>query len=481
MEVGRYIDSHQRAIVSQLVDFVSIPNVASDTENIERNASFARDLLARRGFRTEVLQTTGNPFVYGQMDVPGAQRTILLYGHYDGQPVDPRYWKQKSPFVPVLRDGRLEDGAKEIGSIKSLTQFKPEWRLYARSAADSKSPIVALGAAVDALKAAGVTPTAHIRVLLDGDQESNSPNLAEVIAQHRQKLSADMLILIDGLVHQSGQPTVLFGARGNLLLELTTYGPKTAVHSGHYGNWAPNPVLRLAHLLASMKDDKGQVLVKGFYDGVEPLSAEEEAILRSVPDDEPGLMKLLGISEPEQPGRSLQQSLQLPTLNIRGLSSAYVGPDARTIIPDTATAALDVRLVKDTPAAAMLEKILAHIRSQGYYVTESDPIDAMRAVNPRIVKVVVRSGSEAFRTSPTLPEARSVVSALEQMFGQKPVQIRTSGATHPAAAPLAATFGFPVISLGIANFDNNQHGENENLRLGHLFTGVRTIAAVLAM
>lgn len=204
-------------------------------------------------------------------------------------------------------------------------------------------------------------------------------------------------------------------------------------------------------------------------------------MLRAVPDDEPRLMKLFGIAQPERPGRSLQQGLQLPTLNIRGLSSAYVGLDARTIIPDTATAALDVRLVKETPASAMLEKILAHIRAQGYYVTESDPVDATRAENPRIVKVVVRSGSEAYRTSSTLPESRLVVDTLARVFGETPVQIRTSGATHPAAAPLTSAFGFAVLSLGIANFDNNQHGENENLQLGYLFAGIRSIAAVLSM
>jgi acetylornithine deacetylase/succinyl-diaminopimelate desuccinylase-like protein len=479
--IERYVDAHQGAIVRQLVELLSIPNVASDTENIERNASFARDMLARRGFRTELLETGGNPFVYGRLDVPGARRTILLYGHYDGQPVDPRYWRQKDPFVPVLRDGRMEEGAKEIGGLKSITKFDPAWRLYARSAADSKSPIVALGAALDALKAAGVSPTASIRVLIDGDQESNSPNLSEVIAAHREKLTADLLLLLDGLVHQSGRPTVLFGARGNLLLELTAYGPKVVAHSGHYGNWVPNPDLSLARLLVSMKDDEGQVLVKGFYDGIETLTPEEEAILRAVPDDEPRLMKLFGIARPERPGRSLQQGLQLPTLNIRGIASAYVGADARTIIPDTATAALDIRLVKETPARAMLEKILTHIRAQGFYVTESDPVDATRAEHPRIVKVVVRSGSEAYRTSPTLPESRLVVAALERYFGEVPVQIRTSGATHPAAAPLSAAFGFPVLSLAVANFDNNQHGENENLQLKYLFAGIASIAAVLSM
>lgn len=476
-----YIGSHQRAIVSELVDLLSIPNLVADTDNIERNASYLRDMLGRHGFRAEVLKTRGNPFVYGAMDVPGAKRTILLYAHYDGQPVDPLRWKQKNPFIPVLRDGRMEDGAREVSGLKALKEFKPEWRLYARSASDNKAPIIALCAALDALKAAGVIPTANVRVLIDGELESGSPTLAEVLAAHRDKLAADLLVLLDDPVHPSGRPTVIFGARGGLGIELTTYGPKFGVHSGHYGNWVPNPGIRLARLLASMKDDEGQVLVKGFYDGLEPLQPDEEAMLREVPDDAPSLMKLFGIAAPESPGLSLQQALQRPSLNIRGMTSAYTGPDARTIIPDTAVAALEIRLAKETPSHAMAEKILAHIRAQGYYVMESDPDDVTRARNPRIVKVVLREGIEAYRTSALLPESRLVVAALERMFGEKPVQIRTSGATVPAAAVLTGALKFPAISLPIVNFDNNQHGENENLRLGHLFTGIESIAALLSM
>jgi acetylornithine deacetylase/succinyl-diaminopimelate desuccinylase-like protein len=301
-----------------------------------------------------------------------------------------------------------------------------------------------------------------------------------VLAAHRDKLAADLLVLLDDPVHPSGRPTAIFGARGALGIELTTYGPKFEVHSGHYGNWVPNPDIRLARLLASMKYDEGQVLVKGFYDGLEPLHPDEEAMLRAVPDDTASLMKLFGIAAPERPGLSLQQALQLPSLNIRGMSSAYTGPDARTIIPNTATAALDIRLVKETPARAMAEKILAHIRAQGYYVMESDPDDVTRAKNPRIVKVLMRAGTDAYRTSVLLPESRLVVAALERMFGEKPVQIRTSGATVPAAAALTGALKFPAISLPVVNFDNNQHGENENLRLQNLWDGIELIAGLLA-
>ena len=476
-----YIGSHQQPIVSELVELLSIPNVGSDTENIQRNASFLRGMLGKHGFRAEVLETDGNPLVFGELRVPGAKRTILIYAHYDGQPVDPGKWKQASPFTPVLRDRRMEDGGREVTRFRTLRQFNPDWRLYARSASDDKAPIVALCAALDALKASGLTLTSNVRVLLDGEEESGSPSLIRSLSRYRERLTADLLLIFDDPLHPSGRPTVVFGARGYVALELTTYGPKFGVHSGHYGNWVPNPGVRLAHLLASMKDDEGHVLVKGFYDGVAPLQPEDQAILKAVPDDPANLMKLFGIAAPEREGLSLQQALQLPTLNIRGLSSAYVGPDARTIIPDTATALLDVRLVKETPFDVMTEKILAHIRDQGFHVMQQDPDDLTRARYPRIVKVVMGGGIAAYRTSPLLPESRLVVQALARMFGESPVQIRTSGATLPIAAALIEAMGFPAISLPTVNFDNNQHGENENLRLGHLFTGVVSIAAVLTM
>jgi acetylornithine deacetylase/succinyl-diaminopimelate desuccinylase-like protein len=478
--VQQYVDAHQRAIVSELVDLVSIPNVTADTENIRRNAVQLRGMLQKRGLRTDLIETGGNPLVYGELAIPQATRTLLIWAHYDGQPVDPRGWKQASPFTPVLRDRRLEDGARSLPDIRKIEKFDPEWRLYGRSAADDKAPIVALLAALDALKSAGLSPTSNVRILLDGEEESGSPSLPAAISQNRRRFAADLLLVFDGPVHQSGKPTVAFGIRGALGLELTVYGPKVGVHSGHYGNWVPNPGARLAHLLTSMRDDEGKVLVKGFYDGIMPLTPDEEAMLDAVPDDPPSLMKLLGIAAPERPGLSLQQALQLPALNIRGLSSAYVGPDARTIIPDRAVAAIDVRLVKETPPGPMAERIRAHIRAQGYHVVESEPDDVTRLKHPRLVKVVIRGGSTGYRSSPAAPISRLVVKALAGLFGEQPVQIRTMGGTVPIS-PFIEVLEFPAILLPTVNFDNNQHAENENVRLGHLFSGIRAIAAVLTM
>ena len=479
-KVDAWVAANQRAIVTELVDLLAIPNVAADRENIRKNATRLKEMLARRGLAAEILETTGNPLVWGEMKVPGATRTFLLYAHYDGQPVNPTDWRQPSPFTPILRAGRMEDGAADVPDLAARATFAADQRIYARSASDDKSPIVAIVAALDALKANGLQPSSNIRVILDGEEEANSPSLVPAIAKYRDKLTADAIFILDGPLHPSERPTIVFGARGVLTLQLTTFGPKVPLHSGHYGNWVPNPAMRLAQLLATMKSDDGRVLVKGFNDGLPALTAEEQAILDGVPDDPAALQALYGIAGPERPGLKLQESLQYPSLNVRGLSSAFVGGEARTIIPATATAEIDVRLVKETTAARINELVLAHIRAQGWHVVTTDPDDATRAKYQKIVKVERGPGSEGFRTSPLLPISKQVVSSLQDVFGAPPVQIRTSGGTVPIA-PFIEALGFPAIALPTVNFDNNQHGENENLRLGHFFRAVTTMAALLTM
>lgn len=204
-------------------------------------------------------------------------------------------------------------------------------------------------------------------------------------------------------------------------------------------------------------------------------------MLDAVPDEPATLMKVLGIAAPERQDLSLQQALQLPALNIRGLASGVIGGDATVVIPDRATAFLDVRLVKETPAKAMVEKILAHIAAQGYHVVHSEPDDATRSQYAHLAKVVVRGGAgDAWRTPPLAPEAQLVTAAVTRTFGEAPVLIRTMG-QRISTAQFIEAMGAPAIVLPTVNFDNNQAAENENLRLGHLFTGILTIAAVLTM
>jgi acetylornithine deacetylase/succinyl-diaminopimelate desuccinylase-like protein len=478
-QVAAWVTANQQSIVNELVGLLAIPNVAADTANIRRNAEHLRVMLARRGFTSELLETAGNPLVYGEMKVPGARRTLLLYSHYDGQPVNARAWKQKDPFTPLLRTGRVDQGGTEIADIAHAGRFQADWRIYGRSASDDKSPIVAICAALDALKAAGSSPASNIRVILDGEEEASSPNLVPAIDKYRDKLRADLMVIFDGPIHSSGRPTIAYGARGIVTLDLTVFGPRVGVHSGNYGNWVPNPAQRLAALLTSMKGDDGRVLVGGFYDGLTALDPDERMMLDAVPDDGARMLRTFGVSSPEAGFPKLQDAVQFPTLNVRGLSSAHVGAGARTIIPDRATAAIDIRLVKETAPADLLAKVRAHVAAQGYYLVNGDPDDEARAKYPKIARIAVsETATAAFRTSPRDPQARTIALALERAFGTPPVRIRTLGGTVPIA-PFIEALGLPAVLVPIVNFDNNQHEENENLRLGHFFQGIEIIAAVL--
>jgi len=461
--VSTWVGAHQKEIVGELLEALAIPNVAADRPNIRRNAEHLRAMLARHGFTPEILETAGNPLVYGALNVPGATRTVLFYCHYDGQPVDAAKWNQPDPFTPVVRG----DG--------------PDARIYARSASDDKAPIVALMAAVDALKASGLAPSSNLRVILDGEEEASSPSLVPAIARYKDKLRADLMIILDGPAHSSGRPTVVYGARGIATVDLTVFGPKSGVHSGNYGNWMPNPALRLATLLASMKDDDGRVTVAGYYDAVTPLTAEERAMLDAVPDDSARMLRTFGVAAPEKAFAKLQDAMQYPTLNIRGMTSAFVGPGARTIVPDRAVAAIDIRLVKETSGEDLVTKLSAHIEKQGYHLVQDDPDEAARAKYGKLAALRLNGPMiAAFRTSTSDPRARALVASITRTFGQAPVQLRTLGGTVPIA-PFIEALGFPALLVPIVNFDNNQHEENENLRLGTFFDGIVTIAAVLRM
>lgn len=477
-KVRAWIDANQRAVVGELLDLLEIPNVAADRANVRRNAERLREMFQKRGFSAELLETAGNPLVYAELRVPNATRTLLLYSHYDGQPVDPKGWKQADPFMPVLR--RSKDG-EEVPGARDLKTFDPGMRIYARSASDDKSPIVMMLAAVDALKAGGESPTVNVRVILDGEEEAGSPNLVPAIGKYRDRLRADLMVILDGPQHPSRRPTIAYGARGIARVDITVFGPKTGVHSGNYGNWIPNPAQRLASLLASMKDEDGRILVKGWHDGIEPLAAEEQAMLTAVPEDAAAMLRAFGVAAPEKAYPRLQEALQYPTLNVRGMTSAFVGAGARTIIPDRATASIDIRLVKETPAASMIEKIRAHIVARGYHIVSDEPDDETRAKYSKIARVSpIGEGTNAFRTPPSDPQARALAASIRAAHGVEPVHLRTLGGTVPIA-PFIEALGFPAVLVPTVNFDNNQHEENENLRIGNLFEGILTVAAILKM
>ena len=483
-KVREFRTAHEREIISEYLALLSIPNVAADTQNIRRNAEFIAEMMKQRGLSPRLLEgPTPNtpPAVYAETKTPGTQRTLVLYAHYDGQPTDPKQWTATQPWQPVFGSGALEKNPQIWPAPAAGTAFNPEWRIYARSASDDKAGVMAILNAFAALKAQNIPLTSNIKFFFEGEEEAGSPHLGEIIKANRELLAADAWIICDGPVHQSGRKQVVFGARGDVNVDVTVYAAKRPLHSGHYGNWSPNPAMMLARLLASMKDDDGRVLVDGWYSDVEPLGERERRAIAGAPQYDEELKKQLGLSRTEGGGKSLMELINVPSLNINGFASGDVGALARNVIPTTATAVLDLRLVKGNDHQRQVERLIAHIRKQGYFVTERDPTDAERAQHPLIARVNVRPGGyNADRTSMDLPVSLAVIEAVQSTTPDKIVLLPTSGGSLPLSI-ITENLKTVTISVPIANYDNNQHAENENVRLQNLWDGIETFAALMTM
>ena len=471
-----------QASLPEFLELLAIPNVASEPADIQRNAAFLEAALERRGFRVQQLDNPAHrPLVFGELRSarPGA-KTVLLYIHFDGQPVVPAEWAQADPFVPVVKQ-RVGDAWQEVPRERlQQVPLDPELRVFARAASDDKAPILMLLNAVELLRGQGATPAQHIKVILDAEEEMSSPSLAGVAERHRALLAADALVILDGPEHPSGRPTVVFGNRGIAQATLTVYGSKAPLHSGHYGNYAPNPAIRLAQLLAGMKDEDGRVLVEGFYDGVR-LDAAERAQLARTPDDEPALRKRIGIAQADKVGATYQEALQYPSLNVRGMAAASVGAKAANIVPSEAVAELDFRTTPETDGARLQDLVQAHIEKQGYHVTAGPPTDDDRARYPRLASFVRGPVQRAVRTPDDTPLSRWAIGALSAPHvaaGAEPVRIRMMGGTLPTDV-LVDALNLPFVMVCTVNADNNQHARDENLRLGNLVSGTRVIHALL--
>lgn len=475
----RYREANEAKIVREYAQLLSIPNVASDKANIRRNAEFIAKMYAARGVRTELIESPGaNPAVYGELTVPGATRTLLFYAHYDGQPVDPAKWKDSGPFSPVLRTAPVEAG----GQLLPIEQAKydREWRLFARSATDDKVPIIALATALDGLKSAGLKPTANLKFFFEGEEEAGSTNLRALLTVAKDKLKGDLWLICDGPVHQSRAQSLSFGARGVAGLEITVYGPKRGLHSGHYGNWAPNPAMQLARLLGSMTDGEGRVLVKGFYDDVAPLGELEKKAIAANPVQDGQLKKDLLLGSTQAFGGELRQSIFQPSLNIRGLESAQVGDKAANVVPPEAKASIDLRLVKGNDGRRQADKVIAHMRDQGFFIVEGrEPTPEERLTHGKVARVDVDLNYNAFRTPLDLPAAMGVVSTARRV--KEPVILIPSGGGSLPLVIFEEVTGVPLIGVPISNHDDNQHTHNENLRIGNLWDGLELFAALMTM
>ncbi|MBT8282478.1 MAG: M20/M25/M40 family metallo-hydrolase, partial [Muriicola sp.] len=302
------LKSQVRHAIDELVQFVAIPNDALDEADINRNISWLTDRFNDRGFNTSVLPTEGRPLFFAALPMEDEKPTVLIYMHFDGQSVDAAKWNQPNPYKVELKS--LENEEFKTISFEELEEdVNYDWRLFGRSTSDDKGPIIMLLNAIDLLRKDNKKIPFNIKVILDGEEEKSSKPLPKAVKNYRDLLVADFLMINDGPVHPSGKPTVVYGCRGITTLSLTTYGPELPQHSGHYGNYAPNPGFLLAKLLAGMKDDEGKVIIPGFYKGIELDEATME-VLKSVPDDNAEINANLAIHSPDKVGGFYQESLQ---------------------------------------------------------------------------------------------------------------------------------------------------------------------------
>lgn len=466
-------------ILNDYMALLAIPNVTGEVKDLRTNAGEIAGRFSARGAAMEVVEIEGAaPVVIGELRCPSPTATIGVYVHYDGQPVDSDNWTT-SPFEPVLTDRPWHEGGAKLSTSSSGGSIDPEWRLYARSASDDKTPFSAITAAIDALDDAGIDRTVDLVFLFEGEEESGSPNLGRYMERLGERLSADAWLLCDGPVHQSRSPQVAFGARGYTGFDLTFYGPERELHSGHYGNWVPNPALELAQFLAGCKDSSGRVTIEGFYDDTAPMSEADRTAIAALPDIEDLLADELGFAAPEAEGSSYAERLMIPSFNVRGIRSAEIGEGARNVVPAQATASVDMRLAAGDDPESMLDRVEAHLARHGYRVMDREPTAEERRAHRKLCRMVRDVGYRAVRIPMESALANELTEACGVASGERVVALPTFGGSIPLYL-FEDLLGSPVAVLPIANHDNNQHAADENLRVANLWYGIDLWAVLLA-
>lgn len=475
-----YIAEQQYEILKDFKSLLSIPNVAFDLPNIQKNADWIVSELTERGVETKLLRMVGTPpIVYGYLPAKDAKRTLAFYVHYDGQPVDKSSWTN-DPWEPVYYDKAISEGGESQPWPIEGVKIELEHRIYARSAGDDKAPIIGILTALDAIRSNKLKTTSNLVFFFEGQEEAGSAQLRRYLEDHEELVDQiDLWMFCDGPVHQSRTPQLVFGVRGVTGMEVTTYGSNRPLHSGHYGNWAPVPGQQLAKLVGSMKDDNGNVIIDGFYDDVAPLTSSEIEALANMPDIDVALKKELGLADTEG-NESLYERLLYPSLTLKGFSTGNVGQLARNVIPAEATASLGIRLVKGCDPVKMQDLVEDHIAKQGYYIVREDPDQETRMKYSKIAKVTRGSGYPASRTSMSDPFAQQVIKRTKDVVGEELILLPSLGGSLPLYL-FTDVLQKPAIIVPVANHDNNQHAADENIRVANLWYAIQLMGALMTM
>lgn len=465
--------------VETLREYLSLPCDANNKEDILKNVDWVEKQFEKRGFTSLRLETPTLPVLLLQRmsDIPNS-KTITFYYHSDGQPVVNKEWSQSDPFIPTLkRQNPISKKWEEIPFESLSESYDPEWRIFGRAASDDKGPGVMLIAALDALGSLNIKPTYNIKILVDFEEEKGSTSLPSLVKQYKDILKTDLLLILDGPIHSTNQPTLSFGARGIVTVTLTTYGAYNALHSGHYGNYVPNPAWRMVKLLSTMKTINGKVLINGFYDDIK-IDKITKDYLKTIPDNIPNLHKQLGIKNVDRVGNSYREALMYPSLNIRGLKSGEIFELAGTVIPEKAIAEIDIRTVMQSHPDSLIKRLTTHIVKHGYYIINSDPTPEERTNHDNLIKMQIRPPYGAFSTNMNGNAAKWLESAIAKTSSEKVLKLPLTGGSLPIT-PFVTQLGVEAVIVPTVNSDNNQHSFDENLRFGNFVGGIRTFMGIL--
>ena len=476
LRVREWRANNEGRILTELIQLLSLPNVAANRADIARNADLLTSMFERRGFQVSRWETKGSPIVFARRDAANARGSVIFYFHYDGQASDPKEWTRGAPYspAPYLAEQQVTITPQSSG-------VDPNVRIYARSASDDKGPIVAFLAAMDGLLATKANIPWSIRVVLDGEEEAGSRNFNQTMLEHAADVKSDYAMIVDSPRHPSGLPTVYYGARGGSGATIKVHGAIGDLHSGNYGNFVTDPAMALAKLLATMKDASNNVTIKGFYDDVVPLTASERRAIDEIPNIDQKLLEEFGLARQEHPDSRIELQHNRPTLSVLGLEAGNVYTGTRSAIPGSASARIEMRLVKGLTPAKQVDLLIAHIREQGFHVVDQEPDLATRRKYPLIAQVTRGGGgglgiAKTSMDNPVTSKAADAIRALNQRL----VQLPTIGGGLPFGT-FSETLALPSIGLAVANFDNNQHAANENIRVGHFWEAIDIFAALVTM
>ena len=468
--------------IDEFIEFLSYPNDANYESDIYKLMDWTEKKFKSLDFEMNRLDTETIPLLLASKHIDDNYRTVLIYMHLDGQPVDLSKWNQENPFIPVYKLKENEEfidyDSDKVSDLDYENLKDNDIRIFARASSDAKGPVMMLIQALKFMDSNNIDQKLNLKLIMDFEEEKGSPSLPDAVKKHRSILKSDALLIFDGPQHSSDLPTLNFGNRGISSITLKTFGPIVPQHSGHFGNYAPNPVFRMSNILSSMKNENGIVQIKGYYDGI-TISDQVKKYLENVPDDEESMLDKMQFKKPESVGNSYQEAIQFPSLNVRGIRAGWVEDEVRTIVPSECIAEIDVRLVIESDGYRLHNLIKKHIEGLGYKILDHEPTKDERMKYDKIVKFNSTVSYPAFRTDIDSDLGDWLSRTLINTFGVEPVLRRTSGGSVPIS-PFVNVLNIPAVGVPTVNKDNNQHSPNENIKLINYIKGIESFVGILS-